>query len=85
MAISSTDMDVDNAEQETRSRWMLLRIPKVKTSFVLRLVGEWSPGLPGLRGSGFPMKPCVKCHDSLEQMKLHARPQSCDEPYRQDH
>jgi len=43
-----------------------------------------APGIAEF-GSGFPMKPCVKCHDSLEQMKLHARPQSCDEPYRQDH
>src|SRR5271169_5742131 len=34
---------------------------------------------------GFPMKPWVKCHDSLDRMKLYAGSRSHDETYRQDH
>src|SRR5271169_1165848 len=37
------------------------------------------------RGSRLPMKPTVKCQDSLERMKLHAGSQSRDKPCRQDH
>lgn len=36
-------------------------------------------------GSRLPMKPTVKCQDSLERMKLHAGSESRDKPYRQDH
>jgi len=47
-------------------------------------LGKGRRGL-GMAAFRLPMKPTVKCRDSLERMKLRTGSQARDEPYRLDH